>query len=97
MALSHRAVHDRPPCSRRRRAVATRRSSWSRSMRHVVRRRVVQSRGGGSPARRARTGIAPRRITFMSHHVILLTYGEPPTASFVDQLVYSWRILLGLT
>ncbi len=34
----------------------------------------------------------------MSHqHVILVTYGEPPTASFIEQLVYSWRILLGLT
>ena len=33
----------------------------------------------------------------MKTHVILLTYGEPPTSSFVDQLVYSWRILLGLT
>ena len=31
------------------------------------------------------------------HHVVLLTYGEPPTPAFVDQLVYSWRILLGLT
>jgi protoheme ferro-lyase len=30
-------------------------------------------------------------------HVILVTYGEPPTPAFVDQLVYSWRILLGLT
>jgi protoheme ferro-lyase len=30
-------------------------------------------------------------------HVVLVTYGEPPTASFVDQLTYSWRILLGLT
>lgn len=30
-------------------------------------------------------------------HVILLTYGEPPTPKFLDQLVYSWRILLGLT
>jgi protoheme ferro-lyase len=30
-------------------------------------------------------------------HVVLVTYGEPPTAAFVDQLVYSWRILLGLT
>jgi protoheme ferro-lyase len=26
-----------------------------------------------------------------------VTYGEPPTPAFVDQLVYSWRILLGLT
>jgi protoheme ferro-lyase len=26
-----------------------------------------------------------------------VTYGEPPEAAFVDQLVYSWRILLGLT
>jgi protoheme ferro-lyase len=32
-----------------------------------------------------------------THHVVLVTYGEPPTAAFVDQLVYSWRILLGLT
>lgn len=32
-----------------------------------------------------------------TRHVVLVTYGEPPTASFVDQLVYSWRILLGLT
>lgn len=30
-------------------------------------------------------------------HIVLVTYGEPVTASFVDQLVYSWRILLGLT
>jgi protoheme ferro-lyase len=30
-------------------------------------------------------------------HIVLVTYGEPPTAAFVDQLVYSWRILLGLT
>lgn len=30
-------------------------------------------------------------------HVVLVTYGEPPTAAFLDQLVYSWRILLGLT
>jgi protoheme ferro-lyase len=30
-------------------------------------------------------------------HVVLVTYGEPTTPSFVDQLVYSWRILLGLT
>ena len=30
-------------------------------------------------------------------HIVLVTYGEPPSASFIDQLVYSWRILLGLT
>ena len=30
-------------------------------------------------------------------HVVLVTYGEPMTPAFVDQLVYSWRILLGLT
>ena len=30
-------------------------------------------------------------------HVVLVTYGEPPSPSFIDQLVYSWRILLGLT
>ncbi len=30
-------------------------------------------------------------------HVVLTTYGEPPTPSLTDQLVYSWRILLGLT
>ncbi len=32
-----------------------------------------------------------------TRHVILLTYGEPPTSSFFAQLRYSWRILLGLT
>lgn len=30
-------------------------------------------------------------------HVVVVTYGEPTSPSFVDQLVYSWRILLGLT
>ncbi len=30
-------------------------------------------------------------------HVVLVTYGEPPTPAFVEQLVYSWRILIGLT
>ena len=30
-------------------------------------------------------------------HVVLVTYGEPTTPAFIDQLVYSWRILLGLT
>ncbi len=30
-------------------------------------------------------------------HIILVTYGEPVTPAFVEQLVYSWRILLGLT
>ena len=30
-------------------------------------------------------------------HVVLVTYGEPTSPSFVEQLVYSWRILLGLT
>jgi protoheme ferro-lyase len=33
----------------------------------------------------------------MTRHVLLVTYGEPPDANFYDQLVYSWRILLGLT
>lgn len=28
---------------------------------------------------------------------MLVTYGEPPTPSFAAHLVYSWRILLGLT
>lgn len=32
-----------------------------------------------------------------TRHVVLVTYGEPPTPAFVDQLVYSWRILIGLT
>lgn len=32
-----------------------------------------------------------------TRHVVLTTYGEPPTPSFVDQLTYSWRILVGLT
>jgi ferrochelatase len=30
-------------------------------------------------------------------HVILLTYGEPPSPDYRAQLKYSWRILLGLT
>jgi len=33
----------------------------------------------------------------MRRHIILITYGEPPTPAFTDQLRYSWRILLGLT
>ena len=32
-----------------------------------------------------------------ARHAVLLTYGEPPTPRWLDQLVYSWRILLGLT
>lgn len=32
-----------------------------------------------------------------ARHVILLTYGEPPSPDFRAQLKYSWRILLGLT
>jgi len=32
-----------------------------------------------------------------SRCVLLLTYGEPPTPAFPQQLRYSWRILLGLT
>jgi protoheme ferro-lyase len=30
-------------------------------------------------------------------HVVLVTYGEPTSPAFLEQLVYSWRILLGLT
>lgn len=30
-------------------------------------------------------------------HVVLVTYGEPNTPAFAEQLVYSWRILIGLT
>ncbi|HEY6193538.1 MAG TPA: ferrochelatase [Candidatus Eisenbacteria bacterium] len=33
----------------------------------------------------------------MRRHVVLITYGEPPSAAFSAQLRYSWRILLGLT
>lgn len=33
----------------------------------------------------------------MTRHVVLLTYGEPPTPDYFAQLRYSWRILLGLT
>ena len=32
-----------------------------------------------------------------THHVVLLTYGEPPEADFRTQFAYSTRILLGLT
>ena len=31
------------------------------------------------------------------HHLVLTTYGEPPSPRFTEQLVYSWRILQGLT
>jgi ferrochelatase len=30
-------------------------------------------------------------------HVVLVTYGEPPTPGFSKQFAYSWRVLLGLT
>jgi protoheme ferro-lyase len=30
-------------------------------------------------------------------HLVLVTYGEPLSPSFMQQLIYSWRILLGLT
>jgi hypothetical protein len=33
----------------------------------------------------------------MRRHVVLITYGEPPTPDYFVQLKYSWRILLGLT
>ena len=42
-------------------------------------------------------GMTTGRTTAAHKHVVLVTYGEPPTPAFVDQLVYSWRILLGLT
>ena len=32
-----------------------------------------------------------------TRHVVLVTYGEPTEPGFVGQLVYSWRILVGLT
>ena len=32
-----------------------------------------------------------------TRHVVLVTYGEPTEAAFTEQLVYSWRILVGLT
>jgi protoheme ferro-lyase len=32
-----------------------------------------------------------------TRHVVLITYGEPPTPGFREQLTYSWRILVGLT
>jgi protoheme ferro-lyase len=33
----------------------------------------------------------------MRRHIVLVTYGEPPTPAYLAQLRYSWRILLGLT
>lgn len=33
----------------------------------------------------------------IKQHLVLITYGEPPSSSFTEQLVYSWRILQGLT
>ena len=35
--------------------------------------------------------------TASSKHAVLVTYGEAPTPAFLGQLVYSWRLLLGLT
>jgi protoheme ferro-lyase len=32
-----------------------------------------------------------------TRHVVLATYGEPPSPTFTSQLAYSWRILIGLT
>ena len=32
-----------------------------------------------------------------TRHIVLVTYGEPPSPAFAGQLLYSWRILLGLT
>jgi protoheme ferro-lyase len=32
-----------------------------------------------------------------TRHVVLVTYGEPPSPGFLPQLQYSWRILRGLT
>lgn len=32
-----------------------------------------------------------------NRHVVLVTYGEPPSPGFLAQFRYSWRILLGLT
>ncbi|MEW5983369.1 MAG: ferrochelatase [Acidobacteriota bacterium] len=40
--------------------------------------------------------ILPSRV-LSPHHVVLVTYGEPPFPDFGQQLIYSWRILLGLT
>ena len=44
-------------------------------------------------------GVGRRRGRGMrrTRHVVLVTYGEPPKPAFLGQLVYSWRILLGLT
>ena len=56
--------------------------------------------GCGATARRAAEARRRRRRCMSvseRRHVVLVTYGEPPTPSFVDQLAYSWRILLGLT
>ncbi|MBP1636452.1 MAG: putative ferrochelatase [Acidobacteria bacterium] len=44
--------------------------------------------GGGRPAEGG-----DERV----RHVVLVTYGEPPTPAFAAHLAYSWRILLGLT
>jgi protoheme ferro-lyase len=33
----------------------------------------------------------------LTRHVVLVTYGEPTAPTFTEQLVYSWRILVGLT
>lgn len=49
--------------------------------------------GGDQARRRDGRGV----MMAGTRHVVLVTYGEPPTSAFGEQLVYSWRILLGLT
>ena len=92
------AVHDWPSRSGRRHPAASRAASRSRPLRDVVRRRVVRVRRRqrvvtGRCAALAGCG----RMSTNRRDVVLVTYGEPPTPSFIDQLVYSWRILVGLT
>src|SRR5439155_10390014 len=68
-------------------------------------RRGSSARGSGAgPCARCDRRSGPRPLRFRggrhrmsARHVVLITYGEPPTPSFTSQLRYSWRILLGLT
>ena len=68
-----------------------------KSGRLTAQRVAEQAWGAGASRGRARPRCGGGASVSERRHVVLVTYGEPPTPSFVDQLVYSWRILLGLT
>ncbi len=93
VAVGDRAVHRRSRRAHRRHPAAGRRAPRAASLRHRLRRRFVQRCDRVRSQDRPRHRAGARSVK----HIVLVTYGEPITPAFVDQLVYSWRILLGLT